>query len=165
MGNLDTLPSSGWQRYWKNFFKYLSDALWFHSKKTPNTIIVLVVTNRVKLKRFQRTTPRILLHPLWGLTVMCQNSCLQYLPTPAPFLPLREPRWEESCDWWLKPCSDDTMYPLLCSHCRVRFCSTRLNSLLVLEPLLYFVFHSKKSELNPFISKQTETSTLLYIVV
>lgn len=57
-----------------------------------NERIILCVINRAKLKRFQKTIPRISQRPLWGLTAMCLNSCHQYLRKPAPFLLLREPR-------------------------------------------------------------------------
>lgn len=60
-------------------------------------IVLWVFFNRGELKRFLRTTPRITQLPLVVLTVMCQNSCHQYLLTPAPFLPLREHRWDELC--------------------------------------------------------------------
>lgn len=55
-------------------------------------MLLFSVINRVKLKGFQKTIPRISQHPLWGWTAMCPNSSLQYLHKPAPSLHLREPR-------------------------------------------------------------------------
>lgn len=51
-----------------------------------------IVANREGLKRFLRTTPRTSHDLPLVLTVMCQRSCLQCLPKPVPFLPLRERR-------------------------------------------------------------------------
>lgn len=82
--------------------EWLYGVMWslcFHSNK----LFAFVVSNRGELKRFLRTTPRITQHPLVVLTVTCQNSCHQYQLTPAPFLPLREHRWEELNDCVMVP--------------------------------------------------------------